>query len=65
MEAVAGIGSDTGDPPLARTLVRFIGREFTTNDAAARHEMSYLGMTSRAEGLGRMYEKAERSRGRP
>jgi hypothetical protein len=54
MEAVAGMRSEKGDPPLTRTLVRFIGREFTTNDAAARRELSYIGPTSRSEGLGRM-----------
>lgn len=54
MEAVAGMRPDKGDPPLTRTLVRFIGREFTTNDAAARRELSYIGTTTRSEGLGRM-----------
>jgi hypothetical protein len=52
MEAVAGMRSDKGDPPLTRTLVRFIGREFTTDDVAARRELGYVGLVSRAEGLG-------------
>ena len=54
MEAVAGMRSDKGDPPLTRTMVRLIGREATTNDAAARRELGYIGTTTRAEGLGRM-----------
>ena len=57
MEAVAGMRSDKGDPPLTRTLVRFIGREFTTDDAAARRELGYVGLLSRAEGLGRMAQR--------
>lgn len=58
MEAVAGMRSDRGDPPLTRALVRFIGREFTTNDAAARRELGYVGLTTRAEVLGRMVQRA-------
>lgn len=58
MEAVAAIGSDKGDPPLTRTMVRLIGREFTTNDAAARRELGYVGTTTRADGLGQMAQRA-------
>jgi nucleoside-diphosphate-sugar epimerase len=58
MEAVAAMRSDKGDPPMTRTMVRLIGREFTTNDAAARRELSYIGTTTRAEGLGRMARPA-------
>lgn len=58
MEAVAALRTDTGDPPLTRTMVRLIGRESTTNDAAARRELGYLGTTTRAEGLGRMAHRA-------
>ena len=54
MEVFAAVGSDKGDPPLTRTMIRLIGREFTTDDTAARHELSYIGTTTRAEGLGRM-----------
>ena len=39
---------------LTRPMVRLIGREFTTDDSAARRELGYIGMTTRAEGLGRM-----------
>lgn len=42
------------DPPLSRALVRMIGRQFTTDDAAARRDMGYVGKVSRAEGL-RLY----------
>jgi nucleoside-diphosphate-sugar epimerase len=58
MEAGAKFRSDKGDPPLTRTLVRFIRRQFTTNDAVARRELGYVGLTSRAEGLGRMTQRA-------
>lgn len=54
MEAFAALRTDRGDPPLTRTMVRLIGREFTTNDGAARCELGYIGMMTRAEGLGRM-----------
>jgi hypothetical protein len=39
-------------------MVRMIGREFTTNDAAARRDLGYVGHTSRTEGLGRMARQA-------
>jgi nucleoside-diphosphate-sugar epimerase len=40
-----------GDPPISRVMMRMIGREFTIEDTAARHELGYLGTTSRTEGL--------------
>lgn len=43
----------SGDPPLSRSMVRMIGREFTTSDAAARRELGYVGKVSIAEGLRR------------
>lgn len=55
METVATLRTDqTLDPPLTRAMVRMIGREFTTNDGAARTELGYLGQTSRADGLRHM-----------
>ena len=39
-----------GDPPLSRSMVRMIGREFTTSDAAARRELGYRGSTRLADG---------------
>jgi nucleoside-diphosphate-sugar epimerase len=39
-----------GEPPLSRTMVRMIGREFTTNDSAARQELGYVGDTVLADG---------------
>jgi nucleoside-diphosphate-sugar epimerase len=57
METFAAMRSDKGDPPLTRTMVRLIGREFTTNDAAARRELGYVGTTTRAQGLGRMTQR--------
>lgn len=50
--------SDKGDPPLTRTMVRLIGREFTTSDAAARRELNYIGTTTRAEGLSQMAQRS-------
>ncbi len=46
-----------GDPPLSRSMVRMIGREFTTSDAAARRELGYVGGVSIAEGLRRYKAK--------
>jgi nucleoside-diphosphate-sugar epimerase len=40
-----------GDPPVSRSMIRMIGREFTVNDTAARRELGYVGKTSRAAGL--------------
>ena len=51
MEVGAAIRRSPDDPPLTRTMVRMIGREFTTDDGAARRELGYVGRVSRAEGL--------------
>jgi len=40
-----------GDPPISRSLMRMIGREFTIEDSAARRELGYVGRTSRTAGL--------------
>lgn len=53
----AAMRPDKGDPPLTRTMVRLIGREFTANDADARRELGYIGTTTRAQGLGRMTQR--------
>jgi hypothetical protein len=47
-----------GDPPLSRSMVRMIGREFTTSDAAARRELGYVGKTRLADGL-RLYRATQ------
>ena len=39
------------DPPISRSMMRMIGREFSINDAAARLELGYVGRISRADGL--------------
>jgi nucleoside-diphosphate-sugar epimerase len=57
MDAVWAILRKNSDPPLSRSLVRMIGREFNVSDAAARRELGYVGMTSRDDGL-RSYELA-------
>lgn len=51
MESVAWLTGAKGDPPMTRTMVRLIGRPFTTNDAKARAELGYAGKVKRAEGL--------------
>jgi nucleoside-diphosphate-sugar epimerase len=51
MEMWAAIMRSDRDPPLSRTMVRLIGRAFTTNDSAARRELGYVGRVSRAQGL--------------
>ncbi len=52
MEIGASVIFSDRDPPLSRTMVRLIGREFTTSDAAARSELGYVGRISRVDGLG-------------
>lgn len=56
MDAIWAITRKEGDPPVSRSLMRMIGREFTVNDAAARRELGYVGRTSRADGLQRYGE---------
>jgi nucleoside-diphosphate-sugar epimerase len=51
LEAIWTITRRKSDPPISRSLVRMIGREASTNDAAARRELGYVGRTSRADGL--------------
>jgi len=51
MEFFSSITFRKNDPPLSRSMVRMIGRPFTTNDAAARRQLGYVGKTSRAAGL--------------
>jgi nucleoside-diphosphate-sugar epimerase len=57
MEFLAAVTFKKGDPPLSRSMVRMIGREFRTSDAAARRDLGYIGTTSQADGL-RMYKEA-------
>ena len=51
MDTVWATLRKNGDPPLSRSMVRMIGREFSVSDAAARRELGYVGKTSRDEGL--------------
>jgi len=51
MEIFATITFKDSDPPLTRSMVRMIGREFTTSDAAVRRGLGYIGRTSRAAGI--------------
>jgi nucleoside-diphosphate-sugar epimerase len=57
MDTVWAITRKVGDPPVSRSMMRMIGREFSVNDAAARRELGYTGNTSRAVGL-RSYGRA-------
>lgn len=51
MEIGATLVRSAGDPPLTRSMIRMIGREMTTSDAAARRDLGYVGNMSRADGL--------------
>ena len=51
MDAVWAVTRKEGDPPISRSMMRMIGREFSVNDAAARRDLGYVGRTSRADGL--------------
>ena len=51
LEFLWSIAGAREDPPLSRTLVRLIGRPSLTNDSAARRDLGYRGMVTRAEGL--------------
>jgi nucleoside-diphosphate-sugar epimerase len=50
-DAVWAIARKDGDPPISRSMMRMIGREFSVNDDSARRELGYVGRTSRAMGL--------------
>jgi nucleoside-diphosphate-sugar epimerase len=56
LNAVWVVTRRRGDPPVSRSMIRMLGREFTVNDATARRELGYVGRTSRAAGL-RSYGK--------
>ena len=51
MEAAATMIRSKNDPPMSRSMVRLIGREFVTSDERARRELGYVGHITRAEGL--------------
>jgi nucleoside-diphosphate-sugar epimerase len=51
MDAAWAILRKDGDPPVSRSMMRMIGREFNVSDAAAGRELGYIGRTSRADGL--------------
>lgn len=51
MDATWAVTRKQGDPPVSRSMMRMIGREFSVSDAAARRELGYVGGTSRTDGL--------------
>ena len=51
MDAVWAVTRKEGDPPISRSMMRMIGREFSVNDAASRRDLGYVGKTSRTDGL--------------
>jgi len=51
MEIGAALVRSDDDPPLTRSMIRMIGREMTTSDAAARRDLGYVDKVSRADGL--------------
>jgi nucleoside-diphosphate-sugar epimerase len=50
-DAVWAVRRKDGDPPISRSLIRMIGREFSIDDSAARRALGYVGKTSRSAGL--------------
>ena len=50
-DATWSITRKDGDPPISRSMMRMIGREFSIDDAAARCELGYAGKVSRSSGL--------------
>ncbi|MEK3916236.1 NAD-dependent epimerase/dehydratase family protein [Paenibacillus sp. FSL H7-0331] len=56
LDTIWAVTRKEGDPPISRSMIRMIGREFTVNDAAARRELGYVGRTLRNAGL-QSYEK--------
>jgi len=50
-DTIWAVTQKDGDPPISRSMIRMIGREFTVNDAAARRELGYVGRTLRDTGL--------------
>lgn len=48
LELLSALTFSSKDPPLTSSMVRMIGREFSTNAAAARHNLRYVERTSRA-----------------
>jgi nucleoside-diphosphate-sugar epimerase len=51
LDAIWAITQNKSDPPISRSMIRMIGREFSINDTAARNELGYVGKTSRSDGL--------------
>ncbi|GBQ99351.1 nucleoside-diphosphate-sugar epimerase [Acetobacter nitrogenifigens DSM 23921 = NBRC 105050] len=51
MDAAWSLTRQEGDPPISRSMMRMIGREFLIDDSAARRELGYVGQISRSEGL--------------
>ncbi|MCP9320982.1 NAD-dependent epimerase/dehydratase family protein [Acetobacter persici] len=51
MDAAWSFTRQEGDPPISRSMMRMIGREFVIDDSAARRELGYVGQISRSEGL--------------
>lgn len=51
LDGLWALAGAAGDPPLSRTMVRLIGREFTTSDTAARRDLGYVGHRTRAQGI--------------
>lgn len=51
MEVMWALSGAREDPPLSRSMVRLIGRPFTTTDDAARADLGYQSKVNRAAGL--------------
>lgn len=51
-----------GDPPISRMPLALIGQEVTVLDENARHDLGYVGKTTREAGLQELREMAEAAR---
>jgi hypothetical protein len=61
MEIFAALTFKQDDPPLSRSLVRMIGREFTVDDSAARRDLGYVGEMT-GEPVGRCTSRPSKRR---
>lgn len=53
LDSLWAITGKHGDPPISRSLIRMIGREFSIDDSAARSALGYVGKVLRTDGLRR------------
>lgn len=52
LDAAWAVMRKDGDPPVSRSMMRMIGREFSIDDSAARRDLGFVARVSRVDGLG-------------